>query len=248
MVMELVEDWMPADEVQARFVGSSGDEAMAEAEAFWSDIQSHLAISETVQGLDVGVGWGRVYRVVSRDVPDLIGVDVDPEAVAMCRKGIPAGRFELIENGRFPLERNSRNFAFLYSVFSHLSEAAFRSTMSELARVIRPGGYVAFTTFHARHLEVWREQYDAFDEWRLPMLHRAGFDAAGWRRRLDAGDLLFVPTGGGNDEVRPSDAYGETIITPAFLARYLPGSGFNLTYFDGGFRHPQAHVVLRRDC
>ncbi|MBU2233201.1 MAG: class I SAM-dependent methyltransferase [Alphaproteobacteria bacterium] len=238
---------LPTNEIQARFVGSSGDEAMAEAAAFLERLKANITLQDAVKALDVGVGWGRLYRLARKDWRDIIGVDVDPDAVALCRRAMPQGRFEIMDGVNLPLETNSRNLAYLYSVFSHLPEAGFVRMIQELARVIVPGGYVGFTTLHARHMErVWLSELEIEESGVRDGLYRSGFHYETWKRRLDNHGYLYAATGGGV-EALPPEVYGEAIITPAYLARFLPGSGFHLTYFDGGLKHPQAHIIIRRD-
>jgi cyclopropane fatty-acyl-phospholipid synthase-like methyltransferase len=45
--------------------------------------------------LDIGVGWGRIYRVLLRDTPHIVGIDPVPQCVELCRSVLPGGQFEI---------------------------------------------------------------------------------------------------------------------------------------------------------
>ena len=129
-----------------------------------------------------------------------------------------------------------------YSVFSHLAEAPFRAWLAEFSRVLRVGGTVFFTTLKEAHIDAW-------DARRGEVAHGAalasvGFTAAGWRARADAGQLLFVPTGGGGP--RSPSFYGETVVPRAFLEREAPLLGFELLEFRSDDDLPQAFVALEK--
>jgi predicted RNA methylase len=55
-------------------------------------------LSPETRILDFGCGWGRILRFFLKDVPakNLIGVDVDPEVIEICKETIREGRFEIV--------------------------------------------------------------------------------------------------------------------------------------------------------
>jgi SAM-dependent methyltransferase len=90
--------------------------------------------------------------------PDnLIGVDIDEKCISICRKAMPYGTF-VKNNVEPPLPFQSASFGivYAYSVFSHLAQNASYKTLFELARALKPGGLVVFTTLKRGHLEVWQ--------------------------------------------------------------------------------------------
>ena len=92
---------LPADEVQCRFTGASGDDTMREAFSFYSLVKSLVSQhrAKPVESvLEFGCGWGRIIRWFLHDIePDrLWGIDCMPEAIELCRSTNPYCRFELV--------------------------------------------------------------------------------------------------------------------------------------------------------
>lgn len=118
--------------------------------------------------LDIGCGVGRMAVPLVRylDGGSYAGFDVGREMIAWCRRKISARRpdFEFswapVYNSkynpfgtiaaseyRFPYEDSSFDFAFATSLFTHLRRDDAAHYLSELARVLRPGGTCLLTFF-----------------------------------------------------------------------------------------------------
>lgn len=126
-------------------------------------------LQPTDRVLDVGCGAGRMAVALSEVMEpnaEYEGFDVDAEAIRWCQRKItpkwPTARFTLIDvsnehyNARgsvdgsgltFPYDDDSFDFIFLTSVFTHLLTPVVDRYLSEIARVIRPGGRVLSTWF-----------------------------------------------------------------------------------------------------
>jgi SAM-dependent methyltransferase len=242
---------LPPAETQRMFVGSDGLAAFREVAYFWNRVRTVLSASGTpinseTKILDFGVGWGRLYRYLLREIStaNLTGVDVDGKAIAICSQAMPYGTFlQVPPSPPYPFRRGEFDLIVLYSIFSHLSESLFRSIIADFGRIVKPGGSVAFTSLKSAHLKVWSE-LTRQPYWQ-PLLARLNFDPVEWERKLQAGQFLFMPTGGG-DPSRPSDFYGEAIVTEAFLRSQLERSDFEVSYFSDSDDAPQVIVVLRR--
>ena len=92
--------------------------------------------------LDLGTGTGRAAAVLARRWPeaDVLGVDVSPGMVAEARRSLPpelAGRvrFEVADAARLPYEDAAFDLVVLANMIPFFDE---------LARVVAPGGHVAF--------------------------------------------------------------------------------------------------------
>ncbi len=98
--------------------------------------------------LDFGCGCGRVIRrwpSITRAA--LYGTDYNPRLVEWCRHNLPYAKFQ--SNTLEPkLKYADQQFDFAYalSVFTHMPEDLQEPWMNELRRVLRPGGYLVFTT------------------------------------------------------------------------------------------------------
>jgi len=98
--------------------------------------------------LDFGCGAGRVARHVVRFpfVGGLRGVDVDGPAIDWAQRHLP-GRYERIDP-RPPTRLPAGHFdvAYAVSVFTHFDAASEHGWLSEMHRVLRPGGILLATT------------------------------------------------------------------------------------------------------
>lgn len=112
-----------------------------------------LSIEDFGEILDFGCGSGRVLRNWrSLKTTRVYGTDYNEESIRWCRAHLPFAQFAGNELHP-PLGWPDDTFAFVYacSVFTHLDEPLQHAWMSELRRVLRPGGYFLFTT----HGEFW---------------------------------------------------------------------------------------------
>jgi SAM-dependent methyltransferase len=76
---------------------------------------------------------------------EFYGVDVDEEAIEWCRKNLP-GSFAA--NSAEPPLRFPENYfdvVYCFSVFTHLNEAMQNQWLSELRRILKPGGALLIT-------------------------------------------------------------------------------------------------------
>jgi lipopolysaccharide biosynthesis protein/SAM-dependent methyltransferase len=198
----------PAAEWQQQFTGSSNAHAMREAFKFYTLMKEQAAkrgmhLGARSQVLDFGCGWGRYLRLLMRDVgpKGLHGADVDPDMIGFCRvSGLPAQFSVLPPQGPAPYANESFDLVFAYSVFSHLSEAAFTSWMQEFGRILRPDGLLIFTTQSRRFLN-WTVELRQCDPRKLSVweqsLCSAFPDIDETVASFNAGRFVFAPTGGG---------------------------------------------------
>ena len=142
-----------------------------------------IDIGRTLPILDFGCGCGRTARHFAALGGAVHGTDLNPRLVAWSRKNLTFGRFDT--NGLAPpLSFESNQFGLIYalSVFTHLPEELQAPWMDELRRVLRPGGYLMFSTHGARYAaDLEREQRDRFTSGRLVIERddRAGSNVCG---------------------------------------------------------------------
>lgn len=105
--------------------------------------------------LDFGCGCARVLRCFADRPPScrLFGTDIDPVAVAWCRRHLDFAEFDT--NGPLPPTRYAAGtFDLIYavSVFTHLDEEMQFAWLRELKRIAQPGG-VLILSVHGESLQ-----------------------------------------------------------------------------------------------
>jgi SAM-dependent methyltransferase len=247
----------PSEERQTNTTSLSGERALKQAHAFYSDIcaviePAGFGLNEEARVLDFGSCWGRITRFFMRDVAlkNLYGIDVVQDFVTECRKLFGSTNFELC--GSMPPCHHpsvSIDLISAYSVFSHLSETAFLAWMQEFHRILRPGGILAFTTRsevfldycqHLRESGAELTGYTAALATMIPNVREA-------RKRYHAGEFLFATgqglSGGG---AMNESFYGEAFVPKAYVVKKLSGRFELLNFRSVGSAYDQALFVLRK--
>jgi len=118
--------------------------------------------------LDFGCGCGRLARQMLQQHPRparYLGIDLHPALVKWCKQNLTpvAPEFEFRhhdvryeawnpgddkpEIAPFPVEDASRSLVIAYSVFTHLTQEHAEYYLDEVARSLRPGGFLESTWF-----------------------------------------------------------------------------------------------------
>jgi ubiquinone/menaquinone biosynthesis C-methylase UbiE len=242
----------PSESIQAQFVGSAFRNALAEAFVFYAHVKAIMLadgrkLTPDKQYLDFGCGWGRFIRFFGREVrpENILGVDIDPDILAVCRDTRVPGRLERIEPlGRIPAPDGSIDLTTAYSVFTHLPEQVHLHWKRELARVTAPGGTVALTLEPRRFLDFIETMAGSSQSpWHQAIAQYAP-QAQGLRERFDAGDLVYLPTGGG--AFRPTETYGEAVVSLEYVRTHWSDAFDIVEYLDDPSQFWQAVLILRR--
>jgi SAM-dependent methyltransferase len=223
---------LPPEGFQTAWVGNAGKETFREAIAFCQLLKLSLTANGFRFGpesrlLDIGVGWGRIYRALLRETPHIVGIDPVPACIELCREALPTGHFEIAPGAPpYRFEDGEFDVAYLYSVFSHMNETLFVSMLREAARVVRESGFVVFTTLAPR-------------EEALP-----GSFPGTWRDDTEAGRFVYVPTGGA-DESMPPTVWGWALVSEPYLQRIISNFPLHLVAYDPD-RLVQTFVLLKK--
>jgi SAM-dependent methyltransferase len=107
-----------------------------------------VSIEEMDAVLDWGCGCGRVLRHWS-DLPitHVLGCDINPKMVEWCNEHLPFADASV--NDLFPplpYADSTFDLVYAFSVMTHLSEELQHAWMDECNRVLKPGGYLLFST------------------------------------------------------------------------------------------------------
>ncbi|MCL6706398.1 methyltransferase domain-containing protein [Pseudomonas sp. R2.Fl] len=109
-----------------------------------------LALAEGGRFLDIGVGGGRTTGLLISHAGDYVGIDYTPEMIALARENYPGVRFETMDardlsafaDGHFDLA------IFSFNGIDSVDAEGRERVLGEVARVLKPGGGFAFSTFN----------------------------------------------------------------------------------------------------
>jgi SAM-dependent methyltransferase len=112
--------------------------------------------------LDFGCGAGRVMRHWKTLAgPALHGTDYNPELIAWCAANLPFATFRVNRlDGGVDYPDGSFDLIYALSVFTHLTAEGQTFWITELSRVLKPGGYLFLTT----HGEYYLSQLSPRDQ------------------------------------------------------------------------------------
>jgi len=109
---------------------------------------SGVAVDSSTSVLDFGCGCGRVIRHVhAMTGARCYGTDYNPQLIEWCKRKLRFAQFKV--NGVAPpLPYGDAQFDVIYalSVFTHFGEDLQSAWLSELSRVLKPGGHLLMTT------------------------------------------------------------------------------------------------------
>jgi SAM-dependent methyltransferase len=242
----------PSDDVQSQFVGSTKKAAMSEAAGFYKFTKEYTsALGAPLNGetsfLDFGCGWGRFLRFFWKDVEveNLYGCDIDPVILATCREtGVPGNLDRIYNGGQLPYPDGSLGGAIAYSVFTHLPEVVHLHWMRELARVLKAGAVFCLTLEPRRFIDFMQSIPESAESDWHKALQINEEQANDYRMMFDAGQLVYIPTGGG--DYRDPSVYGDAAVPREYIDLHW-GPYFDIRgYIDDPNRFWQAVLVVQR--
>jgi SAM-dependent methyltransferase len=205
------------------FTDSGADNALQ----FIGSLHKHLNARAAPCVLDWGCGAGRMARYLLRFWPEatLTGCDIDAEAVGWCERKLRPGTFRATAPfPPLPFEDGSFDAVIGYSVMTHLSWPLQERWLSEIRRVLVPGGVFA-TSVHGSF---------------------AANLTPGLPDRLERAGILDETLDPALDGVAPRGYYRAVFQTPAFT-RERWGREFEVVdYIEGGLSALHDLVELRR--
>jgi ubiquinone/menaquinone biosynthesis C-methylase UbiE len=111
------------------------------------------------QALDVGMGSGRLVEALQQQGWTAWGVDGAPGMVALARARVPSATERLAEGRieQLPFDADSFDAVVSTGMFAYASDRP--AMLSEIARVLRPGGRLVMSTGNARSpTHFWRHE------------------------------------------------------------------------------------------
>jgi len=158
---------VPDPALQAGWNGVSGGALAAQGAAFYRRLcerfarHGALALADA-RVLDFGCGWGRLTRMLARDVAPgrLFGCDPSQAILDVCAaNGVPAelARSDFVPD-RIPFD-GEFDLALAFSVFTHLSETAHQRCLDALHAALAPGAILVATVRPPAYMPDERRPY-----------------------------------------------------------------------------------------
>ena len=161
----------------------------ADAEYFLSSGREHAELIRSIlrEGgttiealgaiLDWGCGCGRILRHWIELPPEtrVCGCDINPKAVDWCRNHLDFAEVAVNElEPPLPYPQQSFDLVYALSVFTHLGEELQQAWMRECRRVLKPEGYLLFSTmgeYYANLERLTDSEREAFQNGHLVVLY-----------------------------------------------------------------------------
>jgi SAM-dependent methyltransferase len=244
---------LPSDDVQLGFTAQCGRPNLQEAFSFYRYVISTCRLEQITEPriLDFGGGWGRVSRFFLRETkPHNIYIAETREWAIKCLHDA-GSQFHVIHNQpRPPIEGliGQLDLVFAYSVFSHLSQEHFHVWTDYLLTLLRPGGYLVFSTrghFFINHLEHLHKDmsrpHEMLEEHNRRLREEMPLPEE-IRRRYMNGEFQFYPIGGAGELT--TDFFGETFIPRSYIERCF--STFFVDFNEEIKNVDQSVIILRK--
>lgn len=104
--------------------------------------------------LDVGCWTGQFEKLAVRHVSKIIGIDPDKEAVNYAKKQVPEADFKIGQACNLQFPDNSFDAVVFLEVIEHLPKNTEIKALSEIKRVLKPGGYLILSTPNNHFLSI----------------------------------------------------------------------------------------------
>jgi ubiquinone/menaquinone biosynthesis C-methylase UbiE len=165
--------------------------------------------------LDFGCGCGRILRWWAglNNNSEMWGVDYNPDLIKWCQKELSTFAKFKVNHSDPPLDFEDEKFEFIYSysVLTHLSLERQRPWLIELARILKPGGYLLLTVHGKR--TAWR----------------SGFSDRQLRQLDEQGVMVF-------GEEKSGSNYCAAYHSEAYMSSLQPLGLELIEYMSGGVR------------
>ena len=106
-----------------------------------------VPVPNSGKALDLGCGNGKTVSTLIDAGYDVTGVDFSEVAISQCRDRFPGSDFHVCDVTDLPFGDGSFDYVTAVHVLENLDDAQLSMTVKEIARVLRPGGYVFVRCF-----------------------------------------------------------------------------------------------------
>ena len=114
----------------------------AKADLLRGLVDEHVGGPHRPQMLDVGCGVGSLHPYLRGLTDRLCGIDVSVASIAQARRANPAAEYRVFDGRSIPYDTGRFDLVTAVCVLHHVPPAQWRGFVSEMRRVVRPGGLV----------------------------------------------------------------------------------------------------------
>ena len=172
--------------------------------------------------VDVACGEGYGSALLASGAPEVLGVDIDPRAVAHAAARYQAGnlRFAVGSATALPLTDAAVDAVVSFETIEHLPQQAQAAMIAEFARVLAPRGMLVLSSPNRPQYSDARGYRNPFhlhelDRGELDALLRDAFPVRRWfRQRRYVGSALWSEEGGAVHEAWSGDAHDVARASP----------------------------------
>jgi ubiquinone/menaquinone biosynthesis C-methylase UbiE len=126
--------------------------------------------------LDIGCGGGRVAEICDDCKVEYVGVDLSEQMIERSKKEFPGKEFHVADMQSLPFEDAKFDHSIAVASFHHLPDDATRlRALSEMARVVKPGGTIMLLNWNLLQPRFWPLRWNSVKAWLF------GKKQYGWR-------------------------------------------------------------------
>jgi SAM-dependent methyltransferase len=114
-------------------------------EPLFATVLDRLAVRRGTRLLDIGCGSGYAAAMAAERGAHVTGIDITPELIAIARERLPGGDFVTGGMDALPFDDGAFDAAVGFNAFQFADDPI--TAVREAARVLKPGGLLAATTF-----------------------------------------------------------------------------------------------------
>ncbi|MGL4396241.1 MAG: class I SAM-dependent methyltransferase [Hyphomicrobium sp.] len=115
----------------------------AKAADLLKQIAARFSAPKDVAVADIGCGVGNFHAFLEPVVGSISGIDVSSACIARAKERHPNVRYDVYDGSHLPYDSASFDVAFCVCVIHHVPPQQWQTFVTELCRIVRPGGMVA---------------------------------------------------------------------------------------------------------
>ncbi|MGB3535063.1 MAG: class I SAM-dependent methyltransferase [Microcoleaceae cyanobacterium] len=107
-----------------------------------------LTIEPTTTILDICCGSGQATQVLVQFSQNVVGLDASPRSIQRARQNVPQAEYVEAFAEKMPFQDNKFDLVHTSAALHEMNPPQLRQILSEVYRVLKPGGMFALVDFH----------------------------------------------------------------------------------------------------